>query len=77
MRSIRSIVGSMLGRFTVRPSETDDGTYGVWDGAVNGWRATRFERDCIWSGIQHVRHIPPIPYVLAHDVRSSTAFLNH
>jgi hypothetical protein len=27
----------MLGRFTVRPS--DNGSYGVWDGAVNGWRA--------------------------------------
>jgi hypothetical protein len=30
----------MLGRFTVRPSNDGDGTYGVWDGAVNGWRAS-------------------------------------
>jgi hypothetical protein len=29
----------MLGRFTVRPSNDGDGTYGVWDGAVNGWRS--------------------------------------
>lgn len=36
----------MFGRFTVR--QADDGnTYGVWDGAVNGWRATGFGRDCI------------------------------
>lgn len=33
----------MFGRFTVRPSE-DGGTYGVWDGAVNGWRATGLSR---------------------------------
>jgi hypothetical protein len=32
--------GPMLGRFTVRPSNDGDGTYGVWDGAVNGWRAS-------------------------------------
>jgi hypothetical protein len=30
----------MLGRFTVRPSNDGNGTYGVWDGAVNGWRAS-------------------------------------
>ena len=35
----------MLGRFTVRPSDNGDGTYGVWDGAVNGWRATRFDEN--------------------------------
>ncbi|MFG1820615.1 hypothetical protein ACGFIF_43130 [Kribbella sp. NPDC049174] len=29
----------MLGRFTVRPDDAADGQYGVWDGAVNGWRA--------------------------------------
>ncbi|ONI67603.1 hypothetical protein BWI15_31360 [Kribbella sp. ALI-6-A] len=28
----------MLGRFFVRPSANGDGTFGVWDGAVNGWR---------------------------------------
>lgn len=28
----------MFGRFTVRQSEDDDGTYGIWDAAVNGWR---------------------------------------
>ena len=30
----------MLGRFTVRPSDDGSGRFGVWDGAVNGWRAT-------------------------------------
>jgi hypothetical protein len=34
----------MLGRFTVRPSDAGDGTYGVWDGAVNGWRAPSLEK---------------------------------
>ena len=37
----------MLGRFTVRPSNEGDDTFGVWDGAVNGWRVTNSERDCI------------------------------
>ncbi|MEV6286053.1 hypothetical protein [Kribbella sp. NPDC051770] len=35
----------MLGRFTVRPSNDGDGTYGVWDGAVNGWRASGLASD--------------------------------
>jgi hypothetical protein len=30
----------MLGRFTVRPSDDGSNGFGVWDGAVNGWRAT-------------------------------------
>ncbi|MGW6200032.1 hypothetical protein ACWF0M_28080 [Kribbella sp. NPDC055110] len=30
----------MLGRFTVRPSDDGSNRFGVWDGAVNGWRAT-------------------------------------
>lgn len=30
----------MLGRFTVRPLDDGSGRFGVWDGAVNGWRAT-------------------------------------
>jgi hypothetical protein len=30
----------MLGRFTVRPSDDGSSGFGVWDGAVNGWRAT-------------------------------------
>jgi hypothetical protein len=30
----------MLGRFTVRPSDDGSGGFRVWDGAVNGWRAT-------------------------------------
>jgi len=29
----------MLGRFTVRPADDESGRFGVWDGAVNGWRA--------------------------------------
>ena len=29
----------MLGRFTVRPSDDGSNRFGVWDGAVNGWRA--------------------------------------
>ena len=29
----------MLGRFTVRPSDDASNRFGVWDGAVNGWRA--------------------------------------
>jgi hypothetical protein len=29
----------MLGRFTVRPSDDGSEGFGVWDGAVNGWRA--------------------------------------
>jgi hypothetical protein len=29
----------MLGRFTVRPDD-GDGTFGVWDGGVNGWHAS-------------------------------------
>jgi hypothetical protein len=33
------MVGGMLGRFTVRPDDGAEGPYGVWDGAVNGWRA--------------------------------------
>ncbi len=31
----------MLGRFTVRPTGNNDDTFGVWDGAVNGWRGSR------------------------------------
>lgn len=31
--------GDMLGRFTVRPDDAAEGCYGIWDGAVNGWRA--------------------------------------
>ncbi|HZX06006.1 hypothetical protein [Kribbella sp.] len=30
----------MFGRFTVRPSDDGSNRFGVWDGAVNGWRAT-------------------------------------
>ena len=30
----------MLGRFTVRPAENGSGSFGVWDSAVSGWRAT-------------------------------------
>ncbi|TDD26931.1 hypothetical protein E1218_11940 [Kribbella turkmenica] len=30
----------MLGRFTVRPLDDGSNRFGVWDGAVNGWRAT-------------------------------------
>jgi hypothetical protein len=30
----------MLGRFTVRPADDGSNGFGVWDGAVNGWRAT-------------------------------------
>ncbi|GAA2824424.1 hypothetical protein [Kribbella solani] len=30
----------MFGRFTVRPSDDGTSRFGVWDGAVNGWRAT-------------------------------------
>jgi hypothetical protein len=30
----------MLGRFTVLPSDDGSNRFGVWDGAVNGWRAT-------------------------------------
>ena len=30
----------MLGRFTVRPADDGSNRFGVWDGAVNGWRAT-------------------------------------
>lgn len=30
----------MLGRFTERPSDDESNTFGVWDSAVNGWRAT-------------------------------------
>jgi hypothetical protein len=37
----------MLGRFTVRPSDDGSGRFGVWDGAVNGWRANDYERNCI------------------------------
>ncbi|MFD3406996.1 hypothetical protein ACFWUU_40310 [Kribbella sp. NPDC058693] len=29
----------MFGRFTVRPDDTAEGQFGVWDAAVNGWRA--------------------------------------
>ncbi|MFC0623370.1 hypothetical protein [Kribbella deserti] len=29
----------MPGRFTVRPDNSEPGRFGVWDGAVNGWRA--------------------------------------
>ncbi|GAA1559220.1 hypothetical protein [Kribbella lupini] len=29
----------MPARFTIRPSDDNSGTFGVWDGAVNGWRA--------------------------------------
>jgi hypothetical protein len=29
----------MLGRFTVRPADDGSEGFGVWDGAVNGWRA--------------------------------------
>jgi hypothetical protein len=36
------MTGLMLGWFTVRPSNDGDGTYGVWEGAVNGWRASGF-----------------------------------
>jgi hypothetical protein len=35
----------MLGRFTVRPSDDGSGTFGVWDGAVNGWRANGLGSD--------------------------------
>jgi hypothetical protein len=31
--------GVMFGRFTVRPDDEAGGCYGIWDGAVNGWRA--------------------------------------
>lgn len=34
----------MLGRFTVRQSDASSGTFGVWDGAVNGWRATNLDQ---------------------------------
>ncbi|WBQ03864.1 hypothetical protein [Kribbella sp. CA-293567] len=34
----------MLGRFTVRLSDDGSGTFGVWDGAVNGWRVTNLDR---------------------------------
>ncbi|WP_433020067.1 hypothetical protein [Kribbella sp. CA-294648] len=34
----------MLGRFTVRPSDDGSSTFGVWDGAVNGWRVTNLDR---------------------------------
>jgi hypothetical protein len=30
----------MLGRFTVRPANDGSGSFGVWDSAVRGWRAT-------------------------------------
>ncbi|MFF1823616.1 hypothetical protein ACFVWG_40310 [Kribbella sp. NPDC058245] len=30
----------MLGRFTVRPADDGSDGFGVWDGAVNGWRAS-------------------------------------
>ncbi|MFB6721191.1 hypothetical protein ACFCV3_13560 [Kribbella sp. NPDC056345] len=30
----------MLGRFTVRPADDGSEGFGVWDGAVNGWRAS-------------------------------------
>ena len=30
----------MLGRFTVRPADDGSNRFGVWDGAVNGWRST-------------------------------------
>jgi hypothetical protein len=30
----------MLGRFTVRPADDESEGFGVWDGAVNGWRAS-------------------------------------
>jgi hypothetical protein len=33
----------MLGRFTVRPSAEGDGTFGVWDGAVNGWSVSNLD----------------------------------
>lgn len=33
----------MLGRFTVRPSDDGSDRFGVWDGAVNGWRATAID----------------------------------
>jgi hypothetical protein len=40
-----SYLGDMtLGRFTVRPDD-GNGTYGVWDGAVHGWRATGRDSD--------------------------------
>ena len=32
--------GYMLGRFTVRPADDGSATFGVWDSAVSGWRAT-------------------------------------
>jgi hypothetical protein len=35
----------MLGRFTVGPSDDGSGGFGVWDGAVNGWRATGLENE--------------------------------
>ena len=35
----------MLGRFTVRPSDDGSPGFGVWDGAVNGWRATGLDTE--------------------------------
>jgi hypothetical protein len=35
----------MLGRFTVRPADDGSDGFGVWDGAVNGWRATGIDSE--------------------------------
>jgi hypothetical protein len=37
----------MLGRFTVRPDDEAKGQYGVWDGAVNVWRARDLADDLV------------------------------
>ncbi|WBQ08737.1 hypothetical protein [Kribbella sp. CA-293567] len=59
----------MPGRFTVRPDD-GDGTFGVWDGAVNGWRTTGqtldvAERTKVDLDLQFNAHGPR----LADDVR--------
>ena len=35
----------MPGRFMVRPSDDGTNRFGVWDGAVNGWRATGIDTE--------------------------------
>ncbi|MEU8224078.1 hypothetical protein [Kribbella sp. NPDC048915] len=37
----------MFGRFTVRPDDQAEGCYGIWDGAVNGWRAHGLQDELI------------------------------
>lgn len=57
----------MLGRFTVRLFDDDSGRFGVWDGAVNGWRARAIDdekearRIASDLDVQYDAHGPRLP----------------